>query len=609
MEQTMKTTTEILEMLNRNSLSHQNEIFTRLYRYLLRPDAYYLAYKNLYANDGASTAGMDPEDTADGFSEEKISNIIESLKDGSYEPKPVRRSYIKKKSNTNKKRPLGLPVFTDKLIQEIIKMLLEAIYEPVFSSYSHGFRPNRSCHTALNSIKYGFNGTRWFIEGDIKGCFDNINHDTLITILGKKIKDAKLLQLIRKFLKAGYMDNWQYHNTYSGTPQGGIVSPILANIYLNEFDKFVEQIQKSFNKPRTQKFTDAYNKTRHRIDSLHRKIKDVKGKEREELISQYKAAQKVLRSTPCTSKTDKRLCYVRYADDFLIGVCGSKEECEKLKINLSEFIAVTLHMELSEEKTLITHSNEHARFLSYDVRTRRDNTVRKSSNGTKKRAFNNKMELNIPLKEKIESFLLEKDIAIYRNGRLMPVHCKHMLRLTPLEIISAFNSELRGVCNYYGMSSNFESLQYFAFLMEYSCLKTLAARFNTSVKKIRDKYKDGHGSWGIPYSTKSGSKCRYFAKFRECKDNIPKFFDVKTKARLHYSCARNSLEERLKAHVCELCGKVDAQSYQLHHISKVKDLKGKALWEQCMIAKRRKTLVVCKECHYKIHNGNRENKD
>lgn len=241
----MQPTTEILDRIRENSSRNQEEIFTRLYRYMLRADIYYLAYQNLYANKGAATKGVD-NDTADGFSQKRIAKIIQSLADETYMPRPVRREYIPKKRGSNKKRPLGIPTFTDKLVQEVLRMILEAIYEPVFSRFSHGFRPNRSCHTALKELKKEFGGVSWFIEGDIKGCFDNINHQKLVEIIQKKIKDARLIKLIWKFLKAGYMENWVYHKTYSGCPQGGIVSPILANIYLNELDRFATKIAVDF---------------------------------------------------------------------------------------------------------------------------------------------------------------------------------------------------------------------------------------------------------------------------------------------------------------------------------------------------------------------------
>ena len=261
----MQPTTEILDRIMRNSRNNREEIFTRLYRYMLRPDLYYLAYNKLYRNKGAATKGVD-DDTADGFSEEKINRIIQSLADETYMPKPVRREYIPKKRSSTKKRPLGLPSFTDKLIQEVLRMILEAIYEPTFSDFSHGFRPHRDCHTALKSLKKELTGVSWFIEGDIKGCFDNIDHHVLVGVISSKIKDARLIKLIWKFLKAGYMEDWKYHSTYSGCPQGGIISPLLSNIYLNELDKFADKIAKEFYKPRDRVRTPEYAKIQCKKD-------------------------------------------------------------------------------------------------------------------------------------------------------------------------------------------------------------------------------------------------------------------------------------------------------------------------------------------------------
>ena len=298
----MKSTMEILTKLQENSQKNHDEIFTRLYRYLLRPDIYFIAYQHLYSNKGAGTKGVN-DDTADGFSEQYVTAIIEALRTGSYEPKPVRRTYIQKKNG--KLRPLGLPVFADKLVQEAIRMILEAIYEPIFSIYSHGFRPGRSCHTALAMIKHEFTGAKWFIEGDIKGCFDNIDHSTLIGVLNRKIKDARFLNLIRMFLKSGYMEDWDFHETYSGCPQGGIISPILANIYLNEVDRYITQLKKEFDhgyNPRN--FTEEYNTIRHKRDALHEKIKKAEGTMREQLIAQHKQLTKQLFRTPAKACTD-----------------------------------------------------------------------------------------------------------------------------------------------------------------------------------------------------------------------------------------------------------------------------------------------------------------
>lgn len=597
----MQPTTQILENINRNSTKNHNEIFTKLYRYMLRPDLYYIAYKNLYANKGAATKGIN-EDTADGFSESYVSKIIEQLKNGSYQPKPARRTYILKANG--KKRPLGIPTFTDKLVQEVLRMILEAVYEPVFSDASHGFRPNRSCHTALMQIKKGFTGIRWFVEGDIKGCFDNIDHNTLAGMIGEKIKDARLIQLIYRFLKAGYLENWQYNNTHSGTPQGGIVSPILANIYLNELDKFVSSMAKRYQKPRNRAKTPQYDRLSHEIHGLTKKIGQALGEEKADLLQKLHERKSLLRKTPCTSQTDKVLKYVRYADDFLIGVKGDKEDCQRIKAELREFITSRLHMELSDEKTYITHSDDYARFLGHDVRVRRCGQTKRMRAGVTGRTLNNMVELNIPLRDKIEAHLLRSGAARRETSGsgLAPQARNDLLRLSDLEIVNVYNAELRGICNFYNMASNFGCLNYLTYLTHYSCLHTLAQKHKSSIGKIKERFKDGHGEWAIPYETKEGPKRMYLCKHSDCK--ATKFLeDTIPKDALLYKHSPSTFETRLKAKVCELCGNTDSKQFDIHHVNRLKSLSGKASWERFMLAKRRKTIVVCEECHVKIHNG------
>ena len=596
----MKPTMEILARISQNSSKNKEEVFTRLYRYLLRPDLYYEAYRNLYANSGAATKGVN-EDTADGFSEAKINRIIKSLETETYQPKPARRTYIQKANG--KMRPLGIPTFTDKLVQEALRLVLQAVYEPIFLNCSHGFRPGRSCHTALTQAKQEFSGARWFIEGDIKGCFDHIDHTVLVELVNRKIKDARLIKLLHKFLKAGYMEDWRYHTTYSGTPQGGIISPILANIYLHELDKFVMALKADFDVYEEKKYTPEYNALLSKKKVVQRQIKRAEGEERQQLIDKYKEIRKQMLTTPAKSHTDKKIKYVRYADDFLIAVNGSREDCVEIKRKLAEFIGGTLKMELSEEKTLITHSSEYARFLGYDVRVRRDTKVKRVGKlKHSKRTLNNKAELTVPLDDKIHKFIFSKGIAIQEaNGNLRPVHRAELLHMTDLEIVASYNSELRGICNYYNLASNFCKLHYLAYLMEYSCLRTLANKHRSSVPKIIRKFQDGQGQWGIPYETKKGWKRCYFASYADCKA-VKNPTDIVTFATQQYRLSVNTFEKRLKAHTCELCGSTDSEHYEVHHINKLKNLRGKELWEIAMIAKRRKTLVVCRACHKMIHN-------
>ena len=598
----MKPTSEILERMYRNSEEHSDGIYTRLYRYLLREDIYMTAYKNLYANKGAGTEGVD-SDTADGFGKEYVNQIIDELKSLTYEPKAVKRVYIPKRNG--KMRPLGIPSFRDKLIQDVLRQILEAVYEPVFSAHSHGFRPNKSCHTALKEISRSFRSTKWFVEGDIKGCFDNIDHAVLLNLISEKIKDSKFINLIGKFLKAGYMENWQYYKTYSGTPQGGILSPILANIYLHELDRKVEVMQKEFNAPAKYAYTPAYGKKVREIVKLRKRYGEcVDDTEKKELLKQIHKLEVEKRRLPYKDASDKKIAYVRYADDFIIGVSGSREDAEHIKQELMQFVATELKLELSDEKTKITHSSGNAHFLGYDINVRRCQESKRKANGVVQRTLNNSVELLIPM-ERIEKFMYDREIVIQgKDGSLVPWQRNSMAGLTDLEIVDTYNSQTRGICNYYSIASNFSKLTYFVYLMEYSCLKTLAKKHKTRISGVKRMFKCGK-SWGIPYETKKEKKRMMIAKFSDFKRgtayDTPNIDTVKN--HIHFS-TRNSLESRLKACKCELCGaEGDGISFEIHHVNKMKNLKGKEQWEMAMIARKRKTLVVCKECHKKIHHS------
>jgi group II intron reverse transcriptase/maturase len=591
----------VLERINKNSTAHKDGVYTRLYRYLLREDIYYTAYKNLYANKGASTQGVD-NDTADGFGKDYIKQIIHELKTLTYKPKPVRRKHIPKQNNT-KMRPIGIPVFKDKLVQEVIRMYLEAIYEPLFSDRSHGFRPYKSCHSALGQIKTSFHGIKWFIEGDIKGCFDNIDHDKLVNILREKIKDSKFINLLKMFLKAGHIENWDYHRTQSGTPQGGIISPILANIYLNELDKKVEELKAAYDKPRLVKYTQEYTQKYLVISALRKRINRAKDKgKKARLINELRIHRKELVKIPCVTNDDKKLVYVRYADDFIIGVNGNKADCKNIKELLKTFLADKYKLELSEEKTKITHSSKYARFLGYDVRVRRNSQTKRTKSGVIKRTLNNTVELCVPLQEKIEKFVVNRKIAKFgKDGKLRTYHRTELINSTDLEILNTYNAQTRGICNYYRLASNYNKLSYFVYLMEYSCLKTIARKHKTSINKIRNKHINGK-SWGIAYQTKTGKKRAMIVTLKQLNTErvyTPTVDIIETK--FIYRKMKNEIMERLFAHKCEFCG-LDNIDLEVHHVRSLKKLKNRK-WEQLMREKRRITLMVCKECHRTIHTS------
>ena len=346
-----------------NTLSSHSKVsdykYERIYRILFNEEMFMLAYERIKSKPGNMTPGTDGL-TIDGMTIDHIGKLIECLKDESYSPQPAKRVYIPKKNG--KKRPLGIPTIEDKLVQEVTRMILEAIYEGHFESTSHGFRPFKSCHTALISIKKTFTGMRWFIEGDIKGFFDNIHHATLIDILRMRIADERFIRLIWKFLRAGYLEEWYFNKTYSGTPQGGIVSPILANIYLDQFDKYMKEYATLFDKGESRKIRNEYMNLNMRTVNRRKKRKATEDPvEAAALDAEIKQLQKQLRSMPVRDEMDenyRRLKYVRYADDFLIGVIGSKQDCERIKEDITNYMRDRLKLELSAEKTLITHARE-----------------------------------------------------------------------------------------------------------------------------------------------------------------------------------------------------------------------------------------------------------
>ena len=496
-------------------------------------------------------------------------------------------------------RPLGIPSFRDKLLQEAIRRILEAIYEPIFHGNSHGFRPHRSCHTCIKQIKRDFTGTVWFIEGDIKACFDSINHKVLIEILQRKIKDTRLINLIRQFLKAGYVEDYTYNSSYNGTPQGGILSPILANIYLNELDKKVDDIKEKFDESRSAKLTETYREKGNEIKRLSRQIDNEKDEQkRKELFAVLTKRKQDLRKIPCSPQDNKRLVYARYADDWLIGICGNKKDCEVIKKEIGSYLKNTLKLELSEEKTLITHSSKRTRFLGYDISVRRSQVVKRTKKGIKKRTMNHQVQLSIPLEEKIKKFLFTKGVVVQTdNGDLKPVHRPSLLRLSDREIVERYNAEIRGTCNYYHLASNYHKLNYFCYLMEYSCLKTFAMKFKTSISEIKSKYRH-ENTWSIPYMTKNGLNHVHIAKTSDCKNGI--FYNTTLPS--NQNTSRTTIYARLQARYCELCTDRNAETYEIHHVGSLKKL-GDSVWEKVMKKKRRKTLVVCRKCHTHVIHG------
>ena len=599
----MRSPERVLNSLNEHSKDSSYK-FERLYRILFNEELFYVAYQKIASNGGSTTKGSDGR-SIDEMSLARIETLIASLKDESYQPHPSRRVHIPKKNG--KTRPLGIPAFEDKLVQEVVRMILEAIYEGHFETTSHGFRPKRSCHTALLHIQKTFNGAKWFIEGDIKGFFDNIDHDVLVQILRERISDDRFIRLIRKFLKAGYVEDWTFHKTYSGTPQGGIVSPILANIYLDKLDKYVKEYIQHFDKGTKRRPGKESNNLANERKRTVRKLKKVKdGTEKAVLVARLKAIEQERAAFPNGDEMDgsyRRLKYIRYADDFILGVIGSKEDAQRIKEDIKSFLSESLALELSEEKTLITHTGKSAKFLGYEITVTRNNHQRRDVRGHLRRTYGKRVRLNVSMATLRDKLLEYGAMEIkLRNGKeVWKPKCRSGLIFNDdLEILDRYNRETVGFCNYYLIANNCVVLHNFRYIMEYSMYKTFAGKYRSTVRKINKKYRRNK-LFTVKYEQKWVIKSRTFYKtsFKRRTTAFNGSCDIEP-----YSIAdvsRTNLTDRLKAEKCELCGATG--KLIMHHVRNLKDLKGKESWKRLMSARKRKTIALCPSCHRLRHLG------
>ena len=606
----MRSPQNVLESLS-SKACNSNYRYQRLYRNLYNPEFYLIAYQKIQAKQGNMTAGTDGK-TVDGIGMKRINALIARLKDFSYQPAPARRTYIPKANG--KKRPLGIPSFDDKLVQEVVRMILESIYEPTFLNTSHGFRPKRSCHTALQHVQKNFTGVKWFVEGDIKGCFDHVDHHALVNILRRRIQDEHFIGLIWKFLKAGYMENWVYHNTYSGTPQGSIISPILANIYLNELDVFMAQYAQTFRQGNKRRINPAYkkplDKRRGKQEWLKRNESKISPEQKATVMAEINEINQYLRTIPYVDPMDdsyKRLVYARYADDFIIGVIGSKADARQVKIDVGMFIREQLHLELSQEKTLITHGTDFAQFLSFQITTSKEQNSTRTKAGYVKRSYTGRIKLYVPKEKWLKRLLSYGALKIHYdkdngNKEIWEPVCRSSLRnLDDLEILNQYNAEIRGLYNYYRIAHNATVLNNFLYVMKYSMYKTFAGKYRTSMQKIIRKYTRGK-DFVVTYQSKSGEKSVVFYNQGMRRDTHVDATNPDIIGRANENRSYTSLVQRLKGGQCEWCGATDVE-IEIHHIRKLKDLSGKAEWERHMIARRRKTMALCHNCHVKLHAG------
>jgi group II intron reverse transcriptase/maturase len=562
---------------------------TQLYRQMFNKDLYLLAYGNIYPNKGAMTPGASGE-TADGMSEDKIDQITGLMRCERYRFAPVRRVYIPKKNG--KMRPLGLPSWSDKLVGEVVRLLLEAYYEPRFSRSSHGFRKGRGCHTALRDIRETWTGATWFIEGDITGCFDNISHEVMLSVLAEKIHDQRFLRLIRNMLKAGYLEEWEYRETLSGVPQGGVLSPILSNVYLDKLDEFVEQelipqYTRGERRVRNPEYTRLCSRMKYARRTGKREIARDLGRK--------------LRTLPYTDPMDpgyRRLKYIRYADDHILGFIGPKAEAEEIKARIALFLRETLGLELNASKTLITHArSQRARFLGYDITVQHCDTKRTGG----RRAANGKIALRVP------PDVVKAQCARYRqHGK--PWHRSRLQNLDDYDIVRIYGAEYRGVINYYLPAQNVSALSTLEWHAVTSMLKTLAAKHRSTVSRMAARH-------AAKVTTADGPRrCFEARRRREGKEDLVARFGgiplrqdrraiVRDPVPVPVAAPRKELLSRLRKRRCELCE--TGTTVAVHQVAGLKELgqpgPGQPAWASLMARMRRKTLIVCASCHDWIH--------
>jgi len=575
----MLTAEQYLDLVNKRG--QDGKPLKRVYANMLKLDFFINAYGKLYRNKGALTKGVDGK-TVDGTSLKKLEVLIEELRTRQFEWTPVRRSYLTKKEG-KKKRPLGIPAWRDKIVAEVIRVILEAYYEPQFSNLSHAYRPNRGCHTALDQVTK-WRGTKWWIEGDITGCFDNLNHKILLQTMGKDIQDRSFLNLIEGMLKAGYLEDWTYHRTYSGAPQGGIASPILSNIYLKEMDRMIEKELNEWNKGKSRKQNPEYHR---RYKKARRAFKQGNTKEGKRLMAEA-------RKYPPKDVYDpayRRLRYVRYADDVLLGFIGTYQEAVQIKERLKQYLLKKLDLELNDEKTYITQASQKpARFLGYDIQCP---VIREN-----KRCMTGRVVLRIP-----KSVINDWTGRYSRNGK--PIHRSERMHQSDYEIVSQFGAEFRGLFNYYKYALNVRQLNRVKYTMSSSLVKTLAAKHQTNPAKIYSKHKFTDETYGIEATSEEGPRATFGGYSLTRRKVIETIND--NIAWTYYG--RSELARRLAADVCEIEGCTN-NAVEGHHIKALKNLKkrwkgrkDKPEWVKFMITRNRKVIMVCNYHHHQIHSG------
>jgi len=581
---------------------------TNAFEIISSPEMLSIAYEKIKSKSGNMVEGTD-NITLDGIDKEWFSKTAHDLKNESFKFKPARRVFIPKANG--KMRPLGISSPRDKIVQQSTRMVLEQILEPKFSNFSHGFRPCRGCHTALREIR-NWKGVAWFIEGDIKGFFDNIDHHVLERLISKHFKEARLVHLYWKFVKAGYIEfvkgsTEKFVDADKGVPQGGILSPLLSNLYLHELDEYMEN--KTKNREKLNRGLKPYNTNPEyhaltmKIYRLSKKINKTQNViERINLLKTLKGLKSNRRRSKSIIPNPNfvKFEYVRYADDWIIGVWGPRNAAINLKRDIQEFLE-KINLTLSEEKTLITNARaERAVFLGTQIKRLISNKGEvKVFKGKKIPTGNLLMTAPIP---KLVDKAIGKGLLTVRNGRWVPLPMKMFVPLQDSDIILRFNTIIRGILNYYSFVDNRQRLTKLSYIIKESLRKTLSLKHRINKHKFLSRY--GKNICVIRRNSISIKKIWFYEpklikepmKFQGSEDINDRNFNpfnsinwrVSTKTNFDFPCAA--------------CG--SNTNIEMHHIKHIKTLNVKlSEFDKAVARVNRKQVPLCRPCHMEVHKG------
>lgn len=461
-----------------------------------------LAYEAIKSNPENMTTGADTV-TLDGISLKWLDHVKSDLLAGKFRFSPAKRVQIPKPGK-NETRSLGVINPRDKIVQTAMLQVLEPIYEAVFIDCSHGFRPNKSCHTALRSLKKKFSKVSWVIKGNISKCYDSIDHEILIRIIRKRIQCDKTIALIKRSLKTPFEDNDQLVWPKLGTFQGSILSPLLCNIYLHEMDLYVEDLKKSVDRGKLKRETKKYRSISYKLERKDLNLFEVKSR---------KVIVRGLKSKDPLDQSLRRLYYIRYADDFVMGMIGSKDECVKIQEDLGDFLTEKLSLNLSLSKTSVSHFNkEGIFFLGTQIKGNQETDKLIRGRSRKFRAQVTPRTLMFaPLEKLLQKSIDNNMFKRLKSGKVVPTALRKMVNYDHSDIIGFFNSKIRGIFNYYSFVDNAKSLGVLVHGLKHSCALTLALKY-----KFRERSK----------------VFRKYGKYLECKKTGTKLYIPKTSARV-----------------------------------------------------------------------------